>query len=78
MDMVIVTIKSPEGRQLMDIEVPFNIAAQELAAALANYMGIPGIRTLWAEPLHRALVYNETLKEAGVWEGSYLIIEPGY
>lgn len=78
MDTVIVTIKSPEGKQLMDLEVPFNITAEELAASLANYMGVKSIRTLWVEPLHRALSSSETLKEAGVWEGSYLIIEPAY
>lgn len=74
MDMVIVTIKSQEEKQLMDIEIPFDITAEELAASLANYMQLKEIKGLWAEPLHRELLKKETLKEAGVWEGSYLIL----
>lgn len=75
MDMVIVTIKSQEGKQLMDIEVPFDITAEELAASLANYMQVKEIKGLRAEPLNRVLLNNETLKEAGVWEGSHITIE---
>ena len=74
MDMVIVTIKSQEEKQLMDIEIPFDITAEELAASLTNYMQLKEIKSLWAEPLHRELLKKETLKEAGVWEGSYLIL----
>lgn len=75
MDMVIVTIKSQEGKQLMDIEVPFDITAEELATSLANYMQVKEIKGLRAEPLKRVLLNHETLKEAGVWEGSHIIIE---
>ncbi|RCX13015.1 hypothetical protein DFR58_11972 [Anaerobacterium chartisolvens] len=76
MDTVIFTIKSGDGRELMDIEASFHITAQELAASLENYMG-EKIDFLFAEPLGRRLSFEETLGEAGVWEGSCLIVEAG-
>jgi len=76
MDTAILTIKSFEGKQLMDLEVPFDITSDELAQLLANYMQIESIKGLWVDSLKRNLTKGETLKEAGVWEGSYITIDP--
>ena len=76
MDTVIITIKSFDGKQLMDLEVPFDITSEELANLLSNYMQIESIKGLWAESLKRELYKDETLKEAGVWEGSCITIDP--
>ncbi len=76
MDTAILTIKSCEGKQLMDLEVPFNITSDELAQLLANYMQIYTIKGLWVDVLKRRLHKDETLKEAGVWEGSCIVIDP--
>jgi len=43
---------------------------------LANYMQIESIKGLWVDSLKRNLTKGETLKEAGVWEGSYITIDP--
>ena len=75
MDTAIITIKSQEGKPLMDLEIPFDMTAGELANILSNYMQMKSIQGLWAEPLHRELAGDETLKEAGVWEGSYIILQ---
>ena len=76
MDTVIITIKSFDGKQLMDLEVPFDITSEELANLLSNYMQIDSIKGLWVDSLKRKLYKDETLKEAGVWEGSCITIDP--
>lgn len=76
MDTVIVTIKSFEGKQLMDLEVPFDITSDELEQLLASYMQMDSIKGLWVDALNRNLYKGESLKEAGVWEGSYITINP--
>lgn len=75
MDTVILTIKSCEGKQLMDLEVPFDITSEEFAQLLASYMQVESISSLWVDSLKRKLLKGETLKEAGVWEGSYITID---
>jgi hypothetical protein len=76
MDTVILTIKSFEGKQLMDLEVPFDITSEELAQSLASYMQLPNVKGLWVDSLKRKLYKGESLKDAGVWEGSFITIDP--
>lgn len=85
MDSIIVTITNARKTFMYDIEVPNNVPAERLvidiAEALNGYnpdlmINGSGIR-LYSGRLNRGVGFNETLEEAGVWNGDFLIILEG-
>src|SRR5690349_17426935 len=65
-----------------DLEVPAEVGAGRLAELLAAAVPVPpdapgtGYR-IEAQPLGRLLAPHESLADAGVWDGAWLILHPG-
>jgi hypothetical protein len=76
MDRIIVTVKAPFQAYALDLEVPTNVPAGALADLLARSLGGPeaGAYALAAAPPGRLLQPEETLAEAGVWSGAWLVL----
>jgi uncharacterized ubiquitin-like protein YukD len=81
MDRVIVTVDLNNNTTSQDLEVPAYMPARDLAQMIMRVLS-PGSTTadtfsrfkIKAEPPGRVLEDNETLAEAGVWDGSYITI----
>lgn len=83
MERVIVTVKREGEARVRDLEVPAEVEAQRLvdliAAALRWQTDAAGQRLAYeleAQPLGRRLAPCETLADAGVWDGSWLVLHP--
>ncbi len=83
MERVIVTVKREGEARVRDLEVPAQVEAQRLvdliAAALRWQTDPAGQRLAYqieAQPLGRRLAPTETLEDAGVWDGSWLVLHP--
>lgn len=81
MERVIVSIKIQGMNGTKDVEVPTNVAVQELAELIiSSYQGLvySGINNgsikIKADPPGRILNRAETLADAGVWDGANLTI----
>ncbi|MFZ5989243.1 MAG: EsaB/YukD family protein [Bacillota bacterium] len=81
MDRVIVSVKIKNSANTQDLEVPVYIPAKELARMIVKVL-TPSTSTtdssnhfsIKADPPGRILEDNETLADAGVWDGSYITI----
>jgi len=80
---VIVTVRRGEDNQEHDLEVPAEVEVGllgELIARALQWETGPGDRPvryqIEAQPLGRTLDPSETLASAGVWDGSWLILQP--
>lgn len=83
MERVIVTVKGAHETRGRDLEVPAEVEAVRLVSLLAQALqwdGAIGGRsvpyTIYAEPPGRVLRPTETLADAGVWDGAWLILQP--
>lgn len=83
MQRVIVTVKRENDTAERDLEVPAGLEAEQLAGLIARALrldngpaGEPLRYKLEAHPLGRALQPNESLADAGVWDGSWLVLHP--
>lgn len=80
MDRVIVTVRCQDSRQLYDIEMPANIPANKLAVKIKELVESVDINftdseydyKINVEGLGRDLENDESLAEAGVWDGSII------
>jgi len=83
MERVIVTVKRAGEARVRDLEVPAEVKASQLgeliAAALQWQSDAAGQTMRYeikAEPLGRLLQPHESLVDAGVWDGSWLVFQP--
>ncbi|GAE86935.1 EsaB/YukD family protein [Acetivibrio straminisolvens] len=81
MNNVIVTVKCKNKKETRDLELPTDIPAKHLSSLIAYALRLDDDLTsvtskfhLYAEPLGRVLRDDETLEDAGVWDGSTLTI----
>jgi hypothetical protein len=86
MDLVIVTIEVPsrsvDGEPIrIDVEVPSDISMVNLTRAMANLLDLDSITSYLVRALlpdgspEQTLGPHETLAKAGVWSGSWLIMQ---
>jgi len=83
MQRAIVTVRIQGSQQEYDLEVPATVPSQELAdlitynlrPARASHQ-LYAIECLRPGPFKRRLKPNESLADAGLWDGAYLVIEP--
>ena len=80
MERVIVTVKRQDEARVRDLEVPAEIEARQLAELIARALnwdsdaaGEPIEYEIAAEPLGRVLAAGESLADAGVWDGAWLV-----
>jgi hypothetical protein len=74
---VIVSVRRRGDAQIAEFEVPTDLSASELAQQFAEILGAPTGATplaIQVASLGRALAPNETLAEAGVWDGASLVL----
>ncbi len=83
MARVIVTVKRSTEARVRDLEVPADLETTQLAELIVNALqwqsdaaGQAVRYEIKAEPLGRVLRPNESLAEAGVWDGSWLVFQP--
>ncbi len=83
MHRVIVTVEREGEARGRDLEVPAEVEAQRLAAMIADALGWDQGTTGWsisyeilAEPPGRALAPDESLADAGAWDGARLVFRP--
>ncbi len=76
MESVIVTVKRQGEAQVRDLEVPLEITAGELAQQMAAAFGWSSDYQVYAVPPERVLAAHETLRQAGVWDGAWLVFQP--
>jgi hypothetical protein len=77
-DRAIVTVRLDREADARDLEVPLTPPADQLATAIANALGWPADGYLvWAEPPGRLLRPDESLAQAGAWEGARLTLQTG-
>lgn len=82
MESVIVTIKSCDGSRYYDMQLPANMPAKALSgkilSLLRNYDPefVRQVRghSINAESIGRYLDDDETLEEAGIWDGSIITL----
>jgi len=79
---VIVNVRRPGERFGRDLEVPAEVDAEQLAEMIARALGWEGpiaerpIRhIIIVEPAGRVLQAQESLSDAGLWDGSYLLLQ---
>lgn len=85
MESVIVTVKSCECKHIFDVEIPTNFPANVLVNKIIGlitsidscFTRLESKYQIFIESLGRVLEEDETLEEAGVWEGSILKLK-GY
>jgi len=77
MDKVIITVKQYSKDQWFDVELPTNVPVGEIANRLAASFGWdagdPLPYELEIDPPGRLLLGSETLEQAGVWDGAWLV-----
>lgn len=83
MERVIVTVKRAGEARVRDLEVPAEVKANQLTELIAGALqwqsdaaGQSLHYEIKAEPLGRLLQPHESLAEAGVWDGSWLVFQP--
>lgn len=84
MKKIIVTLTNQSRHFTYDIELPINMKMEQLSAQIREVISafapnvMAGLEqyTLYCERIGRNLVDDETLEEAGVWNGDYLMILP--
>lgn len=86
MQRVIVTVKRQNEARVRDLEVPTDIAAAQLAQTIAHTLNwdinLAGAATQYQIEAHiagrpgRILPPDETLANAGVWDGAWLVLMP--
>jgi len=72
---VVVHVKR-EGEEGCDLEVPAEVPISELVKLISQALGWCDRYGVKAESLGRTLKPDETLAEAGAWDGSHLIFLP--
>jgi hypothetical protein len=76
MRRVIVTVKCEGLAEARDLEVPTTMPAARLAGQIARALGQPpGDYRVEAFPPGRALGPEETLADAGAWDGAWVIVQ---
>lgn len=83
MQRVIVTVKRQNEARVRDLEVPAEVESERLSSMIAralrwerNSAGQPLEYEIMAEPPGRVLAPQESLAEAGAWDGSWLVLQP--
>ena len=83
MQRVLVTVKRKDETRVRDLEVPAEVEVSYLAHLIAaalhwetDVVGQPVTFEVEAQPLGRRLSPHESLAGAGVWDGSWLILDP--
>lgn len=83
MEYVIVTVKRTGEAQVHDLELDTNVPVRELCAALTAGLGWdtdahgrPATYRIEAHPPGRFLRPDETLAQAQVWDGAWLVLHP--
>lgn len=83
MQRVIVTVKRQGEARVRDMEVPAEVEAGRLAEMIAQALrwesdpaGQPIQYEIMAEPPGRVLHAQESLAEAGAWDGAWLVFQP--
>ena len=84
MERVVVCVKRENQKSGVDLEVPSDLEAAYLAAAMARALGHqfhgndqPVSFVIRAEFLGRDLRPNESLEAAGIWDGATLLLREG-
>ncbi|MDQ0285170.1 hypothetical protein J2Z49_000260 [Desulfofundulus luciae] len=80
-ERVIVTVQRQGEREVRDLEVPANVPSGQLAKMIARALswdarpeGQQPSYKIEAYPPGRVLLLQESLAEAGVWDGAWLVI----
>lgn len=77
MDKVIITVRQYSKEQWFDVELPTSVPVGEIAnrlvATLGWEQGDPFPYELEVDPPGRLLLGSETLEQAGVWDGAWLV-----
>ena len=83
MTKAIVTVKRVEEARVRDLELPVDVPVVQLAETVAKALGwdldatgYPVSYNIEAHPPGRLLDPGETLAQAGVWDGSWLVFHP--
>ena len=83
MERVIVTVKRADRDSTRDLELPADMLLDQLVAFVAQALRWPlnpgdplGGYTLEARPPGRTLRPDETLADARVWDGAWLVFHP--
>ena len=83
MQRVIVTVKRKDENKVRDLEVPAEVEAGRLTEMIAQALrwetdpaGQPIRYEIIAEPPGRVLHAQESLAEAGAWDGAWLVFHP--
>ncbi len=83
MQRVIVTVKRQNEARVRDLEVPADVEAERLSRMIAQALrwesdlaGQPVEYEIVAEPPGRPLRPQESLAEAGAWDGAWLTLRP--
>jgi len=83
MQRVIVTVKRQNKARVRDLEVPAEVEAERLSKMIAQALrwesdpaGQPVEYEIRAEPPGRVLASQESLAEAGAWDGAWLVFRP--
>lgn len=76
MECVIVTVKREGEAQVRDLEVPVEMTTETLIQEITLSLGWGGGYEIYAVPPERVLNPHETLAQAGVWDGSWLVFQP--
>lgn len=76
MEHVIVTVKREGEAQVRDLEVPVEMNAETLVHEITLSLGWGGGYEIYAVPPERVLNPRETLAQAGVWDGAWLVFKP--
>ncbi|MCX7749941.1 MAG: EsaB/YukD family protein [Clostridia bacterium] len=81
MNRVIVTVEIPDSSTTYDMELPNDIPSGELAQMIAKSLHLEDNTSvrgtffkIQADPPGRVLGEEETLAEAGVWDGSFITL----
>jgi hypothetical protein len=83
MQRAIVTVKRQQESRVRDLEVPTDVEARRLAQMIAQALhwesdaaGQPIEYEIMAEPPGRTLGPQESLADAGAWDGTWLVFQP--
>lgn len=80
MKNIIVTIKSIKTSEIKDYEIPSHMKAKDIIKKMAEILNLPKNTAhvtykINVDTLGRYLMPEESLEEAGVWDGAILTIE---
>lgn len=81
METVMITIRDEKGSFVYDLELPYDLEAAPLSASIAealihynHRLPLTGKETLYVPRVHRKLQPDETLGQAGVRNGDYIVL----